>query len=215
MGNTSGKKMKKLDKFDLELALEKVYQYLNLNLNRKINELIEKERCLKEKMENNKITDEMVKIEMITIVNLFKYINATKMVMRYTRVLKEKSITIVDAQNSDDYKNVQDLKPYFEGIVWSIDKLNLMVIKEFAALFVDHFGVYNYQQMSKFEKLDHELRNCFSSVEPSHREITDYLKEFLSRYGLDKNKNNDYYPKFDVNNTDDLDNILKDLKDIK
>ena len=38
---------------------------------------------------------------------------------------------MTDAQNSGDYRHVQDLKPFFEGIVWSTDKLNLNNIKEF------------------------------------------------------------------------------------
>ena len=221
------KSKKKLEKFDFEMALEKIYQYLILNRNRKINELMDKERKLREKMENNGITTEMVNVELMAIVSLFKYIKATKIVLRYTKLLKDKSISIVEAQNSQDYKYVQDLKPYFEGIVWSTDKLNLNIISEFRVLCVEYFGIYNVNKMQKFEKLDLELRSCFASIEPTHREISDYLEKFKERYNLngDKKKSNgggnggngghgnNYYPVLEDDGK--FDDLLGNLKDVK
>lgn len=213
MGTNQSKK--KLNKFDFELALEKIYQYLLLNRNRRINELMEKERLLKTKIENNQITPEMVNIELMAIVSVFKLLKATKIVLRYTKLLKDRSISIVESQNNQDYKNVQDLKPYFEGIVWSTDKLNLNIIKEFKILCVEYFGIYNVNKMQKFEKLDVELKNCFATVEPTHREISDYLEKFNKRYGLGsggEQQGNNYYPTLEGGT--DYDDLLKGLKDV-
>ncbi len=122
---------------------------------------------------------------MMNLVNIFKYIEASKIVLRFSRLLKERSLQMVDAQNTGDYKHVQDLRPYFEGIVWSADKLNLNIIKEFQIMCVEYFGIKNYGKMCKFELMENNIRACFATIEPTTFEIQDYMDKFLDRYKLE------------------------------
>ena len=65
---------------------------------------------------------------------------------------------MVEAQNSNNYKKVQDLKPYFDGIVYSITGLNLKNCLEFHPFCIKYFGIDNYYKMNKFEFLENDLR---------------------------------------------------------
>jgi hypothetical protein len=184
MGSDSSKPIKPLQKFDIEISCEQIYQHLILQRDRKINELATKERELRDKMKKRQRSYEDAVIDVMSLVNLLKFITATKMVMRYCQVLKEHSMKIVDSCNCKNFTNIRELIPYFEGLVWSTDKLNLSYIKEFNNLIYTYFGPETFSQMKNYQYVDKELKKCFESMEPSPYEIQDYLKKFLQRYEI-------------------------------
>ena len=105
--------------------------------------------------------------------------------MRYCTILKDHSIQIVDASKTKNMANLWELESYFQGIIWSADKLNLTYIKEFNSLVFRHFGPEVFREMQTFNKVDKELRKCFASIEPTPNEIKDYLEKFCKRYDID------------------------------
>lgn len=185
MGNESSRPTKPLLKFDIEISCDQIYHHLLIQRDRKINELATRERELRDKMKKKQRSYEETALEISSLVNIFKYIKATKIVMRYCQVLKEHSIQIVEACNKKDYKGIRELIPYFEGLVWSTDKLNLSYIKEFNKLITTYFGLEIFKQMTNFHYVDKELSGCFGSIEPSAWELKDYLRKFLTRYAID------------------------------
>jgi hypothetical protein len=184
MGNDNVKPIKPLLKFDIEISCDQIFQHLSLQRDRKINELAAKERDLRDKMKSKQKGYEDTVFEISSIVNIFKYIKAIKIIMRYCQILKEHSIQIVDACQTKKYQNIRELIPYFEGLVWSKDKLNLTYIKEFNNLIYTHFGNDIFDKMKNFNYLDKELLDCFNYIEPTPYEIQDYLKKFLQRYEI-------------------------------
>lgn len=112
------------------------------------------------------------------------------------------------------------METYFQGLIWSVDKLNLTCIREFNQLIYVHFGPKIFKEMQHFTKIDEELRHCFSSIEPSANEIKEYLEKFCIRYDINDfgfgNKKNNNQTKGGVqnnkSNVDDLDTTLAKLK---
>ena len=185
MGSSSTKPKKELVKFDLEITCDKIYHHLLLNRDRKINELAGKERDLRDAMKAGRKSYEDVLLEMISIVNLFKYIKASKIILRYCTILKDHSMQICEASRTKNMATIWELETYFQGLIWATDKLNLTYIREFNKLIYVHFGPEIFKEMQYFTKIDDELRQCFVSIEPSPSEIKDYLEKFCARYGLD------------------------------
>lgn len=74
------------------------------------------------------------------------------------------------------------MQPYIEGIIWSSDKLNVKEIHEFNQLIFQHFGMETYKRLQHFNMVDQELKACFATIEPTPREIKEYLDKFLTRY---------------------------------
>ena len=71
---SSESKMPILQKFDVEICLDKIYQYMILQRDRKINDLARKEISLREKMLDRLFTYDEVSLELMSIVQIFKYI---------------------------------------------------------------------------------------------------------------------------------------------
>lgn len=145
---SSESKMPILQKFDVEICLDKIYQYMILQRDRKINDLARKEIALREKMMDRLFSYDEVSLELMSIVSIFKYIQATKIIMRYCKALKGFSIRICDAQKRKRFDELDDLRPYIEGIIWSSSKLNLSYIKEFNNLIYRHFGQKVYHDLT-------------------------------------------------------------------
>lgn len=184
MGNQTPKPRAVLKRFDIEVTCNKIYHHLELVKNRKINELATREKTLRDSIKAGKRTYPEVLVEMITIVNLFKTIRAAKIIMRYCTIIKEHSLQIVDASRNKNMASIWDLETYFQGIIWSADKLNLTYIKEFNNLIFRHFGPEVFREMQSFTKVDKDLRTCFASIEPTPNEIRDYLEQFCKRYDI-------------------------------
>ena len=185
MGNQTPPPRVALKRFDVEVTCNKIYHHLQLVRDRKINELATRERKSRDAIKAGKQTYQEVLIEMITIVNLFKTIKASKIVMRYCTIIKEHSLQICDASRNRNMASIWDLETYFQGIIWSADKLNLTYIREFNNLIFKHFGPEVFREMQTFSKVDKDLRTCFASVEPTPNEIRDYLEQFCKRYEID------------------------------
>ncbi len=190
MGQEQSKKFRKLNKIDLEISLDKVYHHMVLQRDRKINDLIRKEIALRDAMKERTHSYDEIAVDLMFIVGIFKYITAIKIILRYCKILREHSIKICNAQQQRNFIALEDLQSYFEGIIWSAEKLNLSYIKEFNGLVYRHFGPVVYNDLVRMKKLDHELRNCFETVEPTREEMYTYLDMFLQRY---KVKLKDYH----------------------
>ena len=185
MGNGQQSRIvKPLEKFDVELVCDKIYHHLNLQRNRKINELATKEQELANKLRKQSRSYNDTAIDIGVLVNLLKYITASKIVSRYSQLTKGHSMIIADCCKTNNFTPIRELSQYFEGIVWSTDKLNLSYIGEFNALIQRHFRPSDIQEIMKFNKVDKELLNCFASIEPTPVEIRDYLVQFLSRHNI-------------------------------
>lgn len=186
MGNDQSARIAKpIQKFDIEITCEKISRHLQLQRDRKINELALKERELAEKVKNKKRSYEDTLIDIGTLVNLMKYITASKIIIRYSQLIKEHSMLVAEACKTNNFVSIRELSPYFEGIVWSTNKLNLSYISEFNALIANHFRPTDVQQIMKMEKVDKELKDCFDSIEPSPMQIQKYLGEFLKRHKIE------------------------------
>ena len=178
-------KMPNLRRVDLEICLERILGHLKLQLDRKVNELITNDMKLREKMTERLREYSEVSIELIGLVNIKKNIDATKIVLRYCKTLKDFSMKIVDAQNQQRFDYIEDLKPYIEGIIWSSDKLNNKYVQEFNNIVYKYFGKKIYNEIQRFGHIDVNLRNCFAGLEPTPSEIKHYLEQFLKRYKLE------------------------------
>lgn len=185
MGNTQQTRIvKPLEKFDVELVCDKIFHHLNLQRNRKINELATKERELADKLRKKSRSYNDTVIDIGVLVNLLKYITAAKIVSRYSQLIKNHSLLIAECCRTNNYVPIRELSQYFEGIVWSTDKLNLSYIAEFNSLITRHFRQSDIQDLMKFNKVDKELLNCFASIEPTPVEIQEYLVQFLGRHQI-------------------------------
>lgn len=184
MGTKATKPKQELRKFDLEVTSDKIYQHLIINRDRRINELATRERDLRDAIKAGRKSYEDVLLEMISIVNLFKYIKAAKMILRYCLILKDHSMQICEASRTKNMASIWELETYFQGLIWASDKLNLTYIKEFNKLIFVHFGPEIFKEMQYFTKVDKELKQCFGSIEPSPNEVKDYLEKFCARYDI-------------------------------
>ena len=186
MGNNQNSRISKpFQKFDIEITCEKISRHLQLQRDRKINELALKEKELAEKIKNKKKGYEDTLIDIGSLVNLMKYIMASKIVIRYAQLIKEHSMLVVEACKKNNFTTIQELNPYFEGIVWSTNRLNLSYISEFNAFISKHFRSSEIKQIMKMEKVDKELKDCFDSIEPSPMQIQKYLGEFVRRHKIE------------------------------
>lgn len=89
---TSKSKLPRLQKIDLEIQVEQIFQHLTLARDRKIGDLAKKEIALREKMRDRLYSYNDIVTEMMAIVSLYKYILALKTVMRYCKIIKSYSI---------------------------------------------------------------------------------------------------------------------------
>lgn len=185
MGLESSQPIKPLEKIDIDVVSDKVFHHLTLNRDRKINELANKERALRDAIIAGKKKYEDAMIDLISIVNIFKYITAANFVLRYAKIIKDHSLQICLESKKKNSQSLVELAPYFQGIIWSAGKLNLTYIQEFNQMLYKHFQPNLYQQIVKFDKLDKELVRCFNSLEPSNEEINQYLLKFISRYQIE------------------------------
>lgn len=184
MGNNNTKITKPLEKFDIELVCDKIYHHLELQRNRKINELATKERELADKVRSGRRSYNDTIIDIGLLVNIVKYIQASKIVARYSQLIKNHSLVITDCCRTNNFTPIRELSQYFEGVVWATDKLNLSYISEFNMLIQKHFRQSDVQEIMKFNKVDKELLKCFGTIEPTPVEVQEYLVAFLSRHQI-------------------------------
>lgn len=146
MGNSKSK-LPRLQKLDLEIQVEQIFQHLTIARDRKIGELAKKEITLREKMQDRLYSYDDIVMDMMAIVTNYKYIVAVKTVMRYCKIVKGYSIRICEAQNRNNFNEISDIQPYIEGIIWSTNKLNIKYIQDFNKLIYSNFGPEVYQRL--------------------------------------------------------------------
>jgi hypothetical protein len=186
MGAEHPKPVKKMNKVDLEIVCDKVYQYLMLHRGRKIDELALKERAVKEKLANKKKLYGDCLFDVSSIVSLLNWILAAKIVMRNVQFIKERSIQIASAANERNSEKIAPLIKYIQSVIWASDRLNLNQIKEFTYMIGAFFGGEFIKLAREGHGIDPELANCFKFVEPTKPQVGDYLRNMLKRYGFDQ-----------------------------
>ena len=215
--NTKSHKSKPLTKIDLEITLSQISSHLELNLNRSIGLLKKQEIYLRDKMQEKRYLYKEINTEFIPIVVLFKKIKSFKMILKYTKILKNHSIIICESQNSKNFDLLQNIQKYIEGLIFSADKINLKYLANFNKMIFDFFGKNIFFELKKFQNLDQNLIESFSQNEPNKDEISNYLKKFLDRYNIEMkdfrsdNQKNGKYKDLAV---DDFLNQISDLKNI-
>jgi hypothetical protein len=186
MGAEHPKPKRKLNKIDLEIVCDKVYQYLMLHRGRKIDELAMKERAVKEKLQNQKKLYGDCLFDISSIVSLLNWINAAKIVMRNAQFIKERSMQITAAANERNSEKIGPLIKYIQSVIWASERLNLKQIKEFKSIIYEFFGPEFIKLAQQGHGVDAELANCFKFVEPTKSQVGDYLRNMLRRYGFDQ-----------------------------
>ena len=198
MGAQQSKKHQKpMNKIQLEIICDKIYQYLLIHRGRKIDQLAIKERTVKTQLSQaGRIYGDCL-FDVSSIVNLMNWIIASKIIMRYVHFLKERSIQITNAANQNNPSKIVPLMTYIQSVIWSMDRLNLKQIKEFTALIMRYFGPESIRQARDGVGVDTDLLNCFKFVEPSPKQVGDYLRQLVSRYKFDDiDVDNQVPPKF-------------------
>ena len=186
MGAEHPKPKQKMEKVDLEIVCDKVYQYLLLHRGRKIDELALKERAIKEKLINQKKLYGDCLFDVSSVVTLLNWIMASKMVMRNVQFLKERSIQIVNAANERNSEKIAPLMKYIQSVIWAGERLNLKQIKEFTHMIARFFGPDFIRLAKEGQGVDKELADCFRFVEPTKHQVGDYLRKMIKRYGFDQ-----------------------------
>ena len=186
MGADHPKPKRKMEKVDLEIVCDKVYQYLLLHRGRKIDELALKERAIKEKLINQKKLYGDCLFDVSSVVTLLNWIMASKMVMRNVQFLKERSIQIVNAANERNSEKIAPLMKYIQSVIWAGERLNLKQIKEFTYMIATFFGPDFIKLAKEGHGVDKELADCFRFVEPTKHQVGDYLRKMIKRYGFDQ-----------------------------
>lgn len=184
MGAEHPKPKKQLNKVDLEIVCDKVYQFLNLNRGRKIDQLALKEREVKEKLAKSKHIYDEVFFDITSIVTLFNWIQASRIIMKNVQFLKERSMQITSAANERNSDKIAPLKKYIINVIWSEDRLNLKAIGEFNRLIYAFFGSEFIRLAKEGHGVDEDLFKCFYYIEPTPKQVGDYLINMIKRYNF-------------------------------
>ena len=185
MGAEHPKPLKRMDRIDLEIVCDKVYQYLLINRGRKIDELALKERDVKEKLKNKSTIYSDCFFDVSTIVTLLNWVIASKIVMRNVQFVKDRSMQIVTAANERNSEKIAPLIKYIQSIIWASERLNIKQIKEFTHMIHRFFGPEFIKLALDGNGVDKELLDCFQFVEPTKHQIGDYLIKMIKRYKFD------------------------------
>ena len=90
------------------------------------------ESKLKDQIRDRKKTKfETYQVELMEMSILYKYIAASKIINRYLKILENRSLAIAKASRMKNMNAISDLSPYFEGVIWSANRLNIKQFHEF------------------------------------------------------------------------------------
>lgn len=184
MGAEHPKPVKKMNKIELEIVCDKVYQYLMINRGRKIDELALKERSVKEKLQNQKKLYGDCLFDISSIVTLLNWVIASKITMRNVQFIRDRSMQIVSAANERNSEKIAPLIKYIQSVIWASERLNLKQIKEFTYMIQQYFGWEFIRLAKEGQGIDKELTDCFQFVEPTKKQVADYLRKMLKRYNF-------------------------------
>jgi hypothetical protein len=184
MGAEQPKPKRKMDKIELQIVCDKVYQYLMIHRGRKIDELALKERDVKEKLQNQKKLYGDCLFDISSIVTLLNWIMASKIIMRNVQFLKDRSMQIVSAANERNSEKIAPMIKYIQSVIWASERLNLKQIKEFTYMIQMFFGKEFIRLALQGDTIDKELADCFKFVEPTKKQVADYLRNMIRRYNF-------------------------------
>lgn len=173
-----------LDSFKFQNICQKVYYHVELQRDRRINQLQGREKNIKELMskgQHRNIHDEMAAAtSAITDLN---YVKACNIVMRYCELLKDRSILVAGCRG--DWTKIHDLMPFIESIVWASGHLNISTIKEFSDMVSLYFGTEFQRSIAARQRVDQDLVKMFQNILPNADEVQAYFIEFIKRQSLD------------------------------
>jgi len=125
MGNEPPKKQynPKQEKLRLEIVCIKVKSYLELNRDRKIAEVNQKEQTLFKMVNHSSRNkqDEVFKIS--SIVTDINYVEGCNIIIRFADIIKDRSLQICEAKGKPD--TIADLMSMIESILWASKAVNL------------------------------------------------------------------------------------------
>merc|ERR1712183_1210914 len=162
-------------------------QYVELNRNRKIEELQKLDGQLQKIFTTKQANAESMRDIGSQCVNLLKYIKGTNDVLRNLKILKEQSLFIESSVNNSQPLS-PELLPMIHTVVWSTKRLNLHQINEFnnlVMIYVDRQIILNVEQSPL---VDMQLKNYFINLLPTPLETQGYLKDFCNRNNIDTNE---------------------------
>ena len=174
----------KFNRHNYEITAAKVYQYVELNRNKKIQELQKLEAKLKEMFNTKQANSESIKQLGSECVTLLKFIKSSNIVLRNLNVLKEQSINIEESVNSRQPFSLE-LVPLVHTIVWSTTRLNLQQISEFNNLVIMYVDPQVLRNVEQSPSVDLELKNYFKDLLPNPLETQEYLEQFCKRNKID------------------------------
>ena len=183
MGSEPSKKLDKTqEKQKFEIVCIKVKSYLELQRDRKQNEVSGKEKLLI-KMINQPTRskfDEFHKAS--SIVTDSNFVKACNIVLRFIEILRDRSMHIIESKGTPD--KIEDLMPLIESICWSTQRLNLDSLKDFQQLMLNFYGPKVFESLKKSTRVDPDLIACFKNIIPTQEEVRNYMLSFSERTGL-------------------------------
>merc|ERR1712183_712628 len=124
------------------------------------------------------VTD--LRTEVITNINLLKWIQGANIVLHYVKTLQNYTIALERGQYNPS--EMQELLPAVNTILWSTTRLNLGAIVEFNVMIQRHFGPGCLKMARDGYMVDEKLKRNFNQMLPTVFEIDDYLKDFFRRF---------------------------------
>jgi len=181
---TSTQELPKFNKQNYEITGAKVVKYVELNRNRKIEELQKLEGKLKDSFNTKQANSESIKSLGAECVNILKFIKGSNIVLRNLNILKEQSINIENSVNNRQPFS-PELIPLVHTVVWSTKRLNLQQINEFNNLVMMYVDPQVIQNVELSPSVDLELKSYFRDLLPTPIETQEYLEQFCKRNNID------------------------------
>lgn len=190
MGNSQPNKKydKSLEKQKFEIACIKVKAHLELQRDRRQNEINGKEKALHKmiSLPTRSKQDECHKAS--SIITDKNYVKACNIIIRFSDIVKDRSMHICESKGKSE--KIEELLPYIESIIWSAKPLNLSCISEFQTLMTSFFGPEIYESVQKSTRVDPELKECFKELLPTPPEINKFFLDFIEKYSIPREKLN-------------------------
>jgi uncharacterized protein YpuA (DUF1002 family) len=165
----------KIDKFELDVCLQNIKFTGELHQGRRKGDINRKEKELIALVSRErKDRDKTVEFEKArSIVYDSKLVAAYGYIQTYCGILKDHQMEITNSNG--DYTKVQELFPYVESVIWGCQKVSLEPGNKLIEFLMKAYGFEYVQEVNKFEYVNKELRELFSSMSPSDLETKNYI----------------------------------------
>lgn len=178
----SGQPKGKLAKRDVEILCHIITQHVELNLDRRLNELKAIELSLGAQASKGSVGLGEVREQAKPMVDIVRFVRCAKLTMAYLERVKNASLLISDSCNAKNTALLKPLLPYFEGIVWSSTRLNISAVKDFSKFLERNFGSQCLKNAEKAGFVLEEMTSIFPHVEPTFEEMDEFIAKFLQRH---------------------------------